>query len=75
MAGRAQRALFLVLASGALLTPPQARGDGCIFGGRDLSALRPLRPNEQVAAIAHKDGTQRMVIALNFDLEDQENAR
>jgi len=65
--------LFLFLASTALFQCP-AFADGMLFKGRDRLALSPLRPGEQVAAIIHRDHRQKMVIALRFQLEEQDKA-
>jgi len=49
--------------------------DGMAFKKRlDLSSFIPLRENEQCAAIHHSEGIQKMVIAINVDLADSENA-
>lgn len=71
---RTRWVFFVVLACIALLLPSVARGDGMVFAGRDLSALSFMTPNEQVAAIAHRSGRQKMIIVLNFNAEDQDNA-
>ncbi|GMU83488.1 MAG: hypothetical protein AMXMBFR47_33580 [Planctomycetota bacterium] len=39
-----------------------------------LETLRPVAEKEQVAAIAHADGVQRMVVTTAFDLEEKERA-
>lgn len=65
--------VFLLLASTALFQCP-AFADGMLFRGRDRLALSPLRPGEQVAAIIHRDHRQKMVIALRFQLEEQDKA-
>ena len=74
MTRHGQRALRLLLVSVALLMPSLARGDGMVFAGRDLSSLRPLQPKQQVAAIVHRNGVEKMVIALNFEVGDQDKA-
>lgn len=48
--------------------------DGKVFKGRDFSSMFPVHENEQRAFIAHKDGREAMVLAVNFDLEDDEKA-
>ena len=50
-----------------LLVPSLARADGIAF---DLSSKRPLAEREQRAAISYHDGIERMIIAINFELED-----
>lgn len=49
-----------------------ALADGVAFKGGDLSALFPAEENEQIAAIHCEAGVQRMIIAINFDAEDNE---
>lgn len=64
--------VLLFLAVMAILFRPQAvTADGAVFS---LSSLQPLREKEQMAAIVHRDGTQKMVIAVNFDVKDAESA-
>ena len=46
-------------------------GDGlALKGGRDISQWLPLVENEQLAAIHHADGVERMILAINVDLEN-----
>lgn len=40
----------------------------------DRSSMRPLVQNEQMAAIFHHDGIQAMIIAINFDIDDEDDA-
>jgi len=61
--------LFLLFSAFA-----QARADGLAYKGRDPSSFAPVLPNEQIAAIVHRDGIQHMIIALNLDMDDDENA-
>jgi len=51
-----------------------ALADGKAFSGRDFSSLYPVVENEQRAAIVHRDGIERMIIAISLELEDQDNA-
>ena len=48
--------------------------DGVAFKGLDWGSLAPALENEQIAAINHRDGVQRMIIAINFDAADDEQA-
>ena len=41
-------------------------GDGVGWKGRDRSQLRPAGEREQLAAIHHRNGIERMVISVNF---------
>lgn len=49
-----------------LLIPAIAIADGMAFRYRPASSLEPLTVDEQRAVIAHKDGVQRMFIAINL---------
>jgi hypothetical protein len=51
--------------------PTQLQADGALY---HASSLRPLREKEQMAAIFFRDGRQKMVIALNFDVETTDSA-
>ncbi|HUK81450.1 MAG TPA: DUF2330 domain-containing protein [Verrucomicrobiae bacterium] len=42
--------------------------------GRDWSQLRPVKEQEQIAAIDHRNGIERMVISVNFEAEDADQA-
>lgn len=59
----------LVLAAGVSV----ARADGKAFGYRDFTTLQPVTQHEQVAAIHLHDGIQRMLIAVNVDLEEDQH--
>lgn len=60
-------------AMAALLAP--ARGDGlALKQGRDTSQWRPLAEKEQLAAIHHADGVQRMLLAIGVEMADDERA-
>lgn len=56
----------------AAILPAAVLADGKAFL-YDRSGIRPLDQNEQIAAIHHRDGVQRMLIAINVDLEDSED--
>lgn len=62
--------LFLAVS----LFPTVTRGDGAAFQGHDLSSLEPIQEREQMAAIVHHNNMERMIIAINFEAEDQDNA-
>jgi len=69
------RKLGALLAVLAIVLCPVALADGKVWkGGPDYSTLAPLEMNEQRAAIAHADGVQKMIIAVNIDLEDADSA-
>ncbi len=57
----------------AVLSVQSAFGDGKAFRIGDVSGLAPLQQNEQLAAINLHNGTQRMLIAINVDLADDES--
>jgi len=57
------------------LAAPSALSDGKAFIlFRDWGAYRSVLENEQIAAIAHKDGVQRMVIAISFKAAEDDSA-
>jgi len=57
-----------------LLAPALVAADGMAFRYDHGSSLEPLHVDEQRAFIAHKDGIQRMFIAINLpDLSSGEN--
>lgn len=66
------RWMALALAAACLLAPGVARADGVAWSGRDYSALAPLTQNEQMAAIAYRDGIERMVIAINVEMAQED---
>lgn len=68
------KGIGLVLAAVCLLTPRAAHADGKVWAGHDYAALAPLTENDQMAAIAHEGGIERMVIAVSADLGDQDKA-
>lgn len=49
-------------------------GDGKAFSGRDFSFLRPVLEREQRAVILHRDGVEKMLIAVSIELADEDNA-
>jgi hypothetical protein len=49
-------------------------GDGVAFKGRDFGSMRPIAQNEQRAVISHHLDTEKMLIAISLDLEDEDNA-
>lgn len=53
---------------------PVSLADGKAFGYRDFTTLRPVAQHEQVAAIHLHNGIQRMLIAVNVDLEEDQHA-
>ena len=52
--------------------------DGMVFSmvlsGRDFSSAVPITEKSQHAIIAHKDGREGMLLAVNFDLKDDTKA-
>ena len=51
-----------------------AFGDGKVFGGRDFWALYPIGQREQRAAIVHRDGIEKLIIAINIELAEKDKA-
>jgi len=49
-------------------------GDGKAFSGLDFSSLRPVMEREQRAVILHRDGVEKMLIAVSLELADEDNA-
>lgn len=64
----------LVIVAGIVSLSTLASGDGVSFKSRDWSMLEPVLENNQVAAISHKDGIEKMALAINIDLDDDEQA-
>ncbi len=64
-------AIKALAAVSALLPPSLA--DGFALKGIDGSRWRPLAENEQVAAIHHRNGVQRMALAVQLELEAAED--
>jgi hypothetical protein len=54
--------------------PRLAHPDGMAFKGRDQSSFSPIVPGEQRAAIFHREAIQKMVIAINFEADDEDSA-
>ena len=54
--------------------PRVAHPDGMAFKGRDQSSVYPVVPGEQRAAIFHREAIQKMVIAINFEADDEDTA-
>jgi hypothetical protein len=48
--------------------------DGKAFSGRDFSSLHPVMQNEQRAVIFHRNGIEKMLIAVSLGLEVEDNA-
>ena len=49
-------------------------GDGKAFSGLDFSSLRPVMEREQRAVILHRDGVEKMLIAVSLELSEEDNA-
>ena len=66
------RLQILVLFSTVLLVSPNGvSADGVVY---DRSSKLPLKQREQMAAIAFHDGIEKMIIAINFELDSQDDA-
>ncbi len=63
-------AALLVVMLGLALCAPRALADGKAFRWTEQGSTQPILEREQRAAILHRDGVQRMVIAVNLELED-----
>jgi hypothetical protein len=61
--------LVFVLVLGVVET---AFGDGVAFSGLDYSSMRPVKQGEQRAVIIHRDGVEKMLIAISLELEDED---
>jgi hypothetical protein len=55
----------------SLAVSAPALADGIAFKGHDISSWLSLLENEQVAAIHHADGVEKMILAINVDLKDE----
>jgi hypothetical protein len=49
-----------------------AFGDGVAFSGLDYSSMQPVREGEQRAVIVHRNGVEKMLIAVSLELEDED---
>jgi len=47
-------------------------GDGVAYKGLDYSSMRPIEQGEQRAVIVHRDGIEKMLIAVSLELEDED---
>ena len=68
---RLQLALLL---AGPLVVTGQSCADGFAIAGRDYFSMHPLPEGEQRAAIVHHSGVQKMVIAINLEPDNAEQA-
>lgn len=70
------RVLFMVSATvPVLLLASPVNADGkAFFRTGDVSSFLPLKQNEQRAAIVHSDGVERLLICINVDLQQDEEA-
>jgi len=69
---RSKIIFFVVVISLAVAAPCLA--DGMAYKGRDFSSMRPIAQNEQRAVITHKNGVEKMLIAISLEMEDEDNA-
>jgi hypothetical protein len=49
-------------------------GDGKAFSGYDFSSLYPILEDEQRAVILHRNGIEKMLIAVSLELEEEDDA-
>jgi len=63
-----------ILALSLLVASSVAFADGKVFRGYDGSTFFPVMEESQHAIIAHKDGREAMLLAVNFNMEDNEKA-
>jgi len=75
---KARRAFWLLLGvcAALALAGQTARADGKTYFARvdDTAAMRPLMQREQRAAIVCRDGVERLVIAVNVELDEDAEA-
>ncbi len=71
---RGRIALWVAVWGLSLALAGQARADGVAFGGEALSPLDWLPQHQQMAAIAHRNGIEKLIIAINIDMADDEEA-
>lgn len=57
-----------------LLVSPSIYADGMVFKGVDFRSFIPVTEDNQHAIIAHRNGQEAMLLAVNFNLEDNEKA-
>ena len=65
---------FALSAVAFLLAPALALADGMAFKGYDTVSPRIAEQGEQKAVVLHRNGTEKLVIAISLDLEDEDNA-
>jgi hypothetical protein len=63
--------IFMLL---LLLVSPSIYADGMVFKGVDFRSFIPVTEDNQHAIIAHRNGQEAMLLAVNFNLEDNEKA-
>lgn len=67
--------LKLILPVVGLLVPVRGQADGTLYSYRaDSSSNRRIAPKEQVAAIVHRQGVEKMIIAINFETQAEDSA-
>jgi len=69
---RGRIAVWAVAWALSLLFAGQACADGVAYGARTYSSLQRVYQHEQRAAIVHQDGIERLVIAVDLSLEDED---
>ncbi len=64
----------LLVIAGMMFVIVPCFADGVAFSGRDFGSMRPIAQNEQRAIISYHLDTEKMLIAISLDLEDEANA-
>jgi hypothetical protein len=64
----------LLVIAGMMFVVVPCFADGVAFRGWDFRSMRPIAQNEQRAVISHHLNTEKMLIAISLDLEDEDNA-
>jgi len=71
---RGRIALWAIVCGLSLTFAGQARADGVAYESDPESPFERSPQDEQIAAIAHRDGVEKLIIAINIDLEQDEKA-
>ncbi len=71
---RGRIALWAIVCGLSLTFAGQARADGVAYESDPESPFERSPQDEQIAAVAHRDGIEKLIIAINIDLEEDEKA-
>jgi hypothetical protein len=66
--------IILFVAAVSMIAVLPCFADGRAFKGKDFGSMRSIAQNEQRAVISHKDGIEKMLIAISLEMENEDNA-